>query len=132
MYDSVFAIQQLFEGGLEDKVLEKEAAERGRCARKSQIRVCCRKKQDGDQHIGGPATATTSVWVSPRTFDKEFLFVPVSNKWVAATTTYLFGSLRPDQDSSEPLFRRQKHDDHQHREGASHSHDFSMGFSKAF
>jgi hypothetical protein len=74
----------------------------------------------------------TSVWVSPRPFDREFLFVPVSNKWVAATATYSFGSFRPDQDSSEPLFRRQKQDDHQHREGPSNSHDFSIGFLKAF
>jgi hypothetical protein len=92
---------------LETKPLEKEAAERGRCGKKSQIRVWCRKKQDGDQHRGGPATAMTSVWISPRPFDREFLFVPVSNKWVAATATYSFGSFRPDQDSSEPLFSRQ-------------------------
>jgi hypothetical protein len=38
-----------------------------------------------------------SVWVSPRPFNREFLFVPVSNKWVATTATYSFGSFRPDQ-----------------------------------
>jgi len=78
---------------LETKSLEKEAAESGRCGKKSQIRVWCRKNQDGDQHRGGPATAMTSVWVSQRPFDSEFLFVRVSNKWVAATTRYSFWQL---------------------------------------